>query len=297
MNTVSMDIPVYLADRKQKIDAYLDSLKLKTTEPYSILYDAAAFALAGGKRLRPILALATCDMLGGHLEQAIAPVCSLELVHTYSLIHDDLPCMDNDDYRRGRPTLHRQFPEAIALLAGDYLLTRAFELIASSPGLTAEQRIELTHILSSRAGGHGMIGGQVMDILAEGHPIDLPKLSEIHRRKTGDLITAAIEFGAVIAHANPDERKHLTQFGAEVGLAFQIIDDVIDVTASVEKHGKATSTDASKGKITYVQLMGIDKAKQTAEDHLHRGLEILRKVRKETFPLSAIAEKLVYRNI
>lgn len=208
--------------------------------------------LGGGKRFRPHLTLAVTEALNGSLESALTPACALEMVHAYSMIHDDLPCMDNDDFRRGKPTVHKAFPEGIAVLAGDWLLTEAFSLVSNHPKLTA--------ILAQRS--KGMIRGQVLDLEAEGSDVSLEALQEIHRYKTGQLIIAAAEFGSVIATGEID--PHFQKFAEHLGLAFQIVDDILDVTQ--EKHGR--KSDADNGKATYVSLLGLDGAALAAEREL-----------------------------
>ena len=195
------------------------------------LHDAATYSLlAPGKRLRPKVAIQITEALGGSKEAALIPACALELIHCYSLIHDDLPCMDDDDFRRGKPSLHRAFPEAIAVLTGDYLLTKAFEIIAEAPLISDAQKIKLIQCLSKRSGAPGMIGGQVLDIEATGKNITPEHLDQIHHQKSADLLTAAALFGGIIADTDDETLHSLEQFGAAFGLAFQITDDLLDVT-------------------------------------------------------------------
>lgn len=237
--------------------------------PQEKLFAAARhIVLAPGKRLRPLILLTTVAALDGPLDCALKPACALEILHTYSLIHDDLPCMDDDDYRRGLLTLHKKYDEATAVLTGDFLLTYAFEILAESPGLSAEARIQMIQVLAKSAGGQGMIGGQILDLDAEVNPPTLDQLKRIHQRKTADLFAAAFEMGGIISGASPQLQKELCLIGEEVGLAFQIIDDVIDLTDSVQKHGKTVSSDAINGKTTYVSLLGIEGAKQSAHQLL-----------------------------
>lgn len=195
-----MDITNYLASRGKLVEQQLDKLIPEKAVPYNSLFRAARYSLLiGSKRLRPILALATAETFGGDLESALSPACALEMIHKYSLIHDDLPCMDDDDFRSGHPSLHKVFPEGHAVLAGDFLLTQAFQILAEDPQLTSDKKVRLVSILARRSGGDGMIGGQVMDLEFEGIPIDLETLQFIHRNKTGAMITASIEFGGVLA--------------------------------------------------------------------------------------------------
>lgn len=228
------------------------------------LYQAARYSLLnGGKRLRPALVLMTTEALGGDIRKALLPAVALEMMHTYSLIHDDLPCMDDDDFRRGVPTLHKKYSEAIAVLAGDYLLTRAFELLADAPDLSAEQKTQLVKSLSQR--GNGMVLGQVHDIAAEGHLVDLATLSAIHKNKTGQLMKCALEFGGICA-GYPDIQA-LGNLGEELGLAHQIIDDVIDQS----KRAGTDSTDLDNNKSTYVKLLGINDSREKAM-HILKGI-------------------------
>ncbi len=204
-----------------------DALKelIPAGSPYhKSLFEGAGYALlAPGKRIRPLLVLQTAEMLEkGSCERALRPACALEMVHCYSLIHDDLPCMDDDDFRRGRPTLHKAYTEAHAVLVGDYLLTSAFEVLADAPGLSAEQKIALVQALSQNAGGNGMIGGQVMDI--EGSD----EVAELHRKKTAALFQCALEFGGIVTHATPEVQQKLSQFGKQFGELFQLVDDILD---------------------------------------------------------------------
>lgn len=233
---------------------------------------AVRYALLGkGKRFRPKLTLAITEILGGAIEDALSPACSIEMIHAYSMIHDDLPCMDDDDMRRGMPTVHRAFPEGIAVLAGDWLLTQAFEVIVDSPNLSPEKKVALTAILAKRAGGQGMIGGQVLDLNAEGKALTLDDLQCIHQRKTGALITAAVEFGSIVACGHAQER--LTRYGEHLGHAFQIVDDILDVTCGEEKHG--CSSDIKNGKATYVTLLGLQGACEATLNHLLLAKEAL----------------------
>jgi geranylgeranyl diphosphate synthase type II len=264
--------------------------------PEEKLYCAARYAVfSGGKRLRPLLTLAAVESLKGDSAAALTPACALELVHTYSLIHDDLPCMDDDDFRRGQPTVHKKFDEATAVLTGDFLLTYAFQVLAESPKLSAETKIELIQILSRRAGGSGMIGGQILDLSATNRKATSEELALMHQKKTGQLICAALEFGAVLSHAAKAERSALIAFGEEIGLAFQIMDDVIDVVASEKKHGKKVSSDQARNKSTYVSELGVENAKKAAEELLECALQ-----RTAAFPmpdpLVSIGEMLVKRN-
>lgn len=259
----------------------------------STLYEAARWVtLDGGKRLRPRLLLATVEALNGDMELAYTPCAALEMVHTYSLIHDDLPSMDNDDYRRGKLTLHKKYNEATAILTGDFLLTYAFEVLAKAPGLTSKQVVDLIQTLASRSGGEGMVLGQLLDL--EANKATLEQLQTIHRKKTAELLTASLEMGGIIANASSEMMEELRFIGDEIGLAFQIIDDVIDVTGSVKKHGKAISSDALNGKTTYVSLLGLEEAKKAAYALLENALRRLDAIPNSKL-LQEIATSLVKR--
>lgn len=260
---ITEDLQIFIQSYKPQIEAELQKLFPFSNTPQEKLFEAARYTLfTGGKRLRPLLVLAAVKTCRGKVEEAFLPACAIELIHTYSLVHDDLPCMDNDDFRRGKPTLHKQYDEATALLTGDYLLTYAFELLAKSPHLDAEQKVSLIETLASAAGSYGMIGGQVLDIW--GKIADLKFLENIYLRKTADLISASLCFGGIISHVSFEMLHTLKQFGQEIGLAFQIVDDIIDVTSPQKKHGRAISSDSENGKVTYVSLMGKEKAQELA---------------------------------
>lgn len=291
-----MNINSYLQAKKTLIEQKLDLLVPEKETPFNSLYQAARYSLlAGGKRLRPILAIATAEIFGKPDHSTLSPACALEMIHTYSLIHDDLPCMDNDDFRRGKPSLHKAFGEGHAVLTGDYLLTYAFEVIANDPNLSPQQKISLVSLVTKNCGCQGMIAGQVMDIQAEGKGIDLEILKQIHRYKTGALINASILSGAIVGEASPYEFQILNDFGMDIGIAFQIIDDVIDVTSSVAKHGKKIASDAANQKTTYVTLLGIEQARQTAENLYQSSISHLDKLKHDSSILKELAKCLVFR--
>lgn len=272
----------------------LSQLLTFPSPPESSLYEAARYITLGdGKRLRPLLLLATVAAFNGNLEAALSPACSLEMLHTYSLVHDDLPCMDDDDYRRGKLTLHKKFNEAIAVLTGDFLLTYSFEILSNSPQLSEKERLDLVRILSIRGGGNGMIGGQILDLESSHSQITLDKLQLIHQKKTGDLITAALEMGGIIAKADPVSQKILHAIGQEMGLAFQIIDDVIDLSS--EKHGKSISSDLANGKTTYISSLGKEGAKKAAYTLLDSALSNLHSLPNSQL-LQELSIALVHRN-
>ncbi len=228
-----------------------------------LVIDAARYSLlSGGKRIRPVLVLSTLESLSHKISDGLPYACAIEMIHTYSLIHDDLPCMDDDDFRRGRPTCHRQFSEAIAVLAGDTLLSLAFETMLGQRNVSCTQSIEAMKIIAGASGSLGMIGGQTLDISAEGKKISEDQLKQIHSQKTGALILAPVLAACAIANATPQISKLYEQFAKQLGLAFQIQDDILDVTASQEKLGKTVGKDARDDKSTYVSLYGIEQASQ-----------------------------------
>lgn len=260
------EIQRYLKEKAETVEARLKVYMEESVDIPGKLQKAMAYSLlAGGKRLRPVLALASAEALGGEEEQALPFACAVEMIHTYSLIHDDLPAMDDDDFRRGNPTNHKVYGEAMAILAGDALLTKAFGVMAEGalaaelPGDTA---LSLIREGADRAGAAGMVGGQVKDILAEGRQVTLKELQDIHRSKTGDLITWSVRVGAIVAGAGAEELRALTGYAERLGLAFQIQDDVLDVVGDREKLGKPVGSDEEKNKSTYPSLLGLDASKE-----------------------------------
>jgi geranylgeranyl diphosphate synthase type II len=264
-----MELKSYLKHRQELVNQYLEQC-LPAAEQYpATIHRAMRYSVfAGGKRLRPILALASAEAVGGKAEGTLPVACALELVHTYSLIHDDLPAMDNDDLRRGRPTSHKVFGEAMAILAGDALLTLAFELL-TSPSLgslmSPRQQVTIIRELSLAAGSCGLIGGQVVDIESEGKPVDAPQLEYIHTHKTGSLIRASVRAGGLAAGCSAEQLQALSGYGEKVGLAYQIIDDILDVEGESSTLGKNTGGDASAGKATYPSVWGMKQAKDQAQ--------------------------------
>lgn len=286
----------YLKDKIATIERTLDLQIPLIDSPYSLLYQAARYSLlGGGKRLRPVLVLATAEALGANENEALTAACALEMIHTYSLIHDDLPCMDDDDFRRGRPSLHKAYNEGHAVLTGDYLLTKAFDIIASDPHLSADKKVALIRQISKGSGCQGMIAGQVMDLEAEGKQIDIHLLQTIHHYKTGALIEASILCGGIAGGATHDEMNILESFGKDLGLAFQIVDDVLDVTSAKAKRGSMKGSDEANGKTTYVTLIGVENAKQKADDLLEQAINSLKGSRFEHSVLEKLATCLVKR--
>ncbi len=255
---------------------------------------------AGGKRLRPILCIAACEAVGGKGADTLPACCALEMVHTYSLIHDDLPAMDDDQLRRGRPTCHIVFGEATAILAGDALLTKAFEVLADHAALQApEQQIRWMRIvqhLARAAGCKGMIEGQMQDIHSEGRRLGMEQLEQLHRLKTGALIKAAVSIGAEIGRATPQETQALNLYAEKIGLAFQVQDDILNVEGDPEKLGKNVGTDRYRGKNTYPDLIGLEAAKTRAVSLIAEALRALDIFDTKTAPLRAVADHIIDRN-
>lgn len=262
-----------------------------------VLEAALAYALANpGKQLRSRLCRETATMVSGETVQSATRVGeAIECLHTYSLIHDDLPSMDNDDLRRGKPTVHRAFDEATAILVGDGLQAFAFEWVSETDGLSDTQKIKLVKLLSKSVGFDGMVGGQAMDIAAEGKSLDVSALKEVHLRKTGALIEASVLAGAICGEANAAQIEALGRFSRNIGLAFQVMDDVLDVTASSETLGKTAGKDIAADKSTYVACMGVDAARAYANDLLNEALALLSPFGQAADALIALSRLLVHR--
>ena len=246
--------------------------------PYGNIYEAMNYSLlAGGKRIRPVLTLETCRMCGGNVQQALPFACAVEMVHTYSLIHDDLPCMDDDDLRRGRPTNHKVYGEATAVLAGDALLTAAFEMMTEhSDGLDARRVLAAVDCLSHAAGAAGMVGGQVLDMAGEGRPQSVSELELTQSLKTGALISAAAELGCIVAGGTPDQRVAVREYAQCVGRAFQVRDDMLDVTSTDEVLGKPIGSDAENGKTTFVTALGLEGCAGLVEQLTRQAVDALK---------------------
>src|SRR5580658_6802927 len=255
-----IDFDQYLKERAALIEAALAQCVEESGGPAGQLFDAMRYSLmAGGKRLRPVLATAACEAVGGEIEAAMGLACAIEMIHTYSLVHDDLPCMDDDDLRRGRPTNHKVFGEAIATLAGDGLLTDAFKVLARRSLLAhvpISAVIDTVAQLAEAAGSAGMVGGQVIDLLAEGRNLTLSDLEVLHGKKTGALFVASVCGGARLGGATETQISALREYARKLGLAFQVADDLLDVEASAEQIGKRTQKDEARGKATYPALIG-----------------------------------------
>ncbi|MCA2694511.1 MULTISPECIES: geranylgeranyl diphosphate synthase CrtE [unclassified Microcystis] len=286
----------YLEEKRLIVESALDS-SLVIGNPAKI-YEAMRYSLlAGGKRLRPILCLATCELMGGSLEMALPTACALEMIHTMSLIHDDLPAMDNDDYRRGKLTNHKVFGEDIAILAGDGLLAYAFEYVATQTrNVPPLQILEVIARLGRTVGAAGLVGGQVLDLESEGKPdISAETLSFIHTQKTGALLETSVVSGAVLAGAKGEDIAKLARYAQNIGLAFQIIDDVLDITATKEELGKTAGKDLQAQKATYPSLWGIEGSRQQAQQLIDSAINELSGYDEAAEPLRAIAEYIVNR--
>ncbi len=290
----------YLNKRRSEVDRVLESyLPGPTCEP-ALIHEAIRYSLfAGGKRIRPILCLAACESVGGRSEVALPFAAAIELLHTYSLVHDDLPAMDNDTYRRGKLTNHKMFGEATAILTGDALLTAAFTMIAEK-GLAAsvspKKVLKIILELGSASGSTGMVGGQLNDIESQGKEgLYLEKLKEIHTHKTGVLIRAAIRIGGILGGAGPKKLSQLTAFGEKAGLAFQIADDILDVEGKEETLGKPVGNDQTRGKWTYPALVGVSRAKKEAAVLIEEALESLKSFGPEADSLRHIAYYITHR--
>jgi geranylgeranyl diphosphate synthase type II len=294
-----LKIEAYLKRRQRRVDNALKRWIPREKDYPSEIHRAMHYSLdAGGKRLRPILILAAAEAVGGRSADALPLACSLELIHTYSLIHDDLPAMDDDDFRRGKPTCHKVFGEAIAILAGDALLTEAFRLLTRPDlmkGIPPGRRLRAIHVVALAAGSLGMVGGQTVDILSEGRKVSGEVLEYIHRHKTGALITASVCAGGIAGGASSSQLKALAGYGENLGLAFQIIDDLLDVQGSAKKIGKAVGKDASKGKVTYPGLFGVEISRDVAESLIAQAIEYLAPLNCRAAPLREIARFVLER--
>jgi geranylgeranyl diphosphate synthase type II len=280
------------------ISRALDTALPEASGPQGRLHEAMRYSvLAGGKRIRSVLCLAACEAVGGDPEVAAEPAAAIELVHSYSLIHDDLPCMDDDDLRRGQPTNHRVYGEAVAVLAGDGLLSLAFEVMAgSSPAIPDSARLEMVRILAGCAGPKGMVGGQALDVGSEGiDDVDLPTLQYIHTRKTGALFSGACRIGGIAGGANERETTMLGKFGEKLGLAFQIVDDLLDETGHSDRLGKTAGKDRPRGKVTYPRILGLEESKRRVAELGRVADEIAGEFATRGEPLKAIARFIVDR--
>jgi geranylgeranyl diphosphate synthase, type II len=295
-----MDLKNYLKKMQQLVDEALEKYLPPGDElPASIHQSMRYSVFAGGKRVRPVLVLAACDAVGGSMDRALPAACAMEMIHTYSLIHDDLPAMDNDDFRRGNPTNHKVYGEATAILAGDALLTEAFILLSNPDAcrdLDSSIVSRVLHEISVCAGSRGMIGGQVVDMESEGNKeIDLATVQYIHTHKTGALIRASVRSGALIGGAQGDRLAAITRYGEAIGLAFQIADDILDIEGTTEEIGKDAGSDQARGKATYPAVLGLAESKRRAAELVDVALSSLEGFDAKADPLREIAAYIVKR--
>jgi len=295
-----VDIQAYLEQQRQKVDHFLKTVLPDGQNLHETLYQSMRYSLlGGGKRVRPILTIATAESVGSLAIEDLLPfAAALEFIHTYSLVHDDLPVMDNDDFRRGRPTNHKVFGEGLAVLAGDALLTMAFELCSQPPSKTTiglDRQVQVIYELSVGAGHNGMVGGQVLDIQSENQDIDLLALQTIHNYKTGRLIRAAVRIGGILGGATISQLDQLTKYAEDIGLAFQIADDVLNMTGTREELGKDPGTDAKRGKKTYPAFYGIEGARDLGEQCIKRAIQRLEHFDHRADPLRELAAFVVSR--
>jgi geranylgeranyl diphosphate synthase type II len=285
-----MDLDGYLKQATADTDAAMDRLLPSENERPGTIHAAMRYCVfAGGKRLRPVLCIAAAEACGGKREDALVAACALELMHTYSLVHDDLPCMDDDDLRRGRPTCHKVYGEGMAVLCGDALLTEAFAVLARS------KSVEMIAELASAGGSRKLIGGQVLDLEGEGKSFSLAELIRIHEAKTAALLTTSIRLGAMSAGADSEQVAALTKFGRALGLAFQVIDDILDVTQTTENLGKTAGKDAAVAKATYPAVMGLEESRKEAARLTAEALEALEVFGGDAVRLREIAGRMLLR--
>jgi geranylgeranyl diphosphate synthase, type II len=300
-SSAPFDLALYQRERARLIERELAISIAESNGPANRLIEAMRYSLmAGGKRLRPMLALAACEAVGGQPGSALGYACALEMIHTYSLVHDDLPCMDDDDLRRGRPTNHKVFGEAIAVLAGDGLLTDAFGLIARSAkaaGVPAEVIIDTIAELAEACGSNGMVGGQVLDLLAEGQPLTQHELEDLHSKKTGALFIASVCGGARLGGADSAQLQSLRNYAHALGLAFQVTDDLLDVEQTTEHLGKRAHKDDKRGKATYPSILGLEQSRALARELADRACKALAGFDTRAEPLRTLARFAVERNL
>jgi geranylgeranyl diphosphate synthase type II len=296
---MKLDINNYIKFWAKKVDSWLDQ-NIVSTSPYiDGLLESMRYSLfAGGKRLRPALIYSSFGIFDGYFDKVTPFAAAVEMLHTYSLIHDDLPAMDDDDLRRGKPTNHVVYGEGVAILAGDALLTKAFEIMTSrelNPDLDPSMMVDAANKLAVATGEKGMVGGQYADLKAEGGFFDEGTVSFIHMNKTAALIAYCCELGAILGYANEDEKKDMLLFGKKIGLAFQIIDDILDLTCTTEELGKNAKSDLKKQKATYPAVFGIEKSKSMADDLINSAFDILDKYGEAAMPLKELAKFVVSR--
>ena len=290
------DLKDYLKAQQKSVDTALNSFLPRAKVRPATIHEAMRYSIfAGGKRLRPILTLAAAEACGGEEEAALPPACAVEIMHTYSLVHDDLPAMDDDDLRRGRPTSHKVYGEGMAVLTGDALLTEAFTILAETPPTKRYPLKEILLEFSICGGSRKLIGGQVLDLEGEGKNLSKAQLVRIHENKTAALLTTSLRLGGMTANATPRQLEALTDFGYNLGLAFQVIDDILDVTQSTEKLGKTAGKDEAVDKATYPSIIGLEKSKKEAQRLTKKSLAALSVFGKKSSRLEEIAHYLLDR--
>ena len=294
--TPDFDLKQYLEARRLTVEEALEVALPQQDGPETRVVEAMRYSLfAGGKRLRPILCLAASEAVGGDLKAAMPAGCALEMIHTYSLIHDDLPAMDDDDLRRGKPTNHKVFGEAIAILAGDGLLTEAFVLLSDYNSLLPERAVQVIGVIAEAASYRGMVGGQVVDILSQNKRADLETVQQMHSRKTAALIAAATESGALTGKGSEAQVAALARYGRAIGLAFQIADDILDIEGDTELLGKTTGADEARGKVTYPAAVGLERSRQAANEMVNDALAALEGFDDRANPLRSLANYIITR--
>lgn len=290
------DLKPWLKSKQKEVDAALGRLLPRENTRPATIHKAMRYSVfAGGKRLRPILCLAAAEACGGKIENALAPACATEVMHTYSLVHDDLPCMDDDDLRRGRPTSHMVFGEGLAVLTGDALLTEVFTMIAQTPPTKRFSVRDYVEEIAITGGSKKLIGGQVLDLEGEGKKLTKKDLVRIHEAKTAALLTAAVRLGAMTANATPRKLEALTSFGYNLGLAFQVIDDILDVTQTTEMLGKTAGKDEAVDKSTYPAILGLDASRKEAARLTRKALKSLEVFGNKANRLEQISRYLLER--
>jgi geranylgeranyl diphosphate synthase type II len=296
-NSASFDLSAWVNVQAKAVDRALDSFLPKASTKPATIHKAMRYSLfAGGKRMRPALVLAAAEACGGDAEEAMPLACAVECIHTYSLIHDDLPAMDNDDFRRGKPTNHRVFGEGIAVLAGDALLTQAFEIAAQCRTWPRYDLRAIILDLAVASGSLQLIAGQVADLEGEGSKLSVPELRYIHERKTSALLCCSARLGGMSANCTTSQLKALTDFGYHVGLAFQVIDDILDVTQTSETLGKTAGKDVATQKATYPRLVGLDKSRKIAKQLTDKAFGALKPFKGRAVVLEALAKYLLQRD-
>jgi geranylgeranyl diphosphate synthase, type II len=286
----------FIEKNVREIENMLNELLSQKNTPETLQSSMIYSVNAGGKKIRPLLVLATLEDLGASSKDALQVACAVELIHTYSLIHDDLPSMDNDDYRRGKLTNHKVYGEAMAILAGDALQSLAFEILTNLNNTPPEIAVKLIRLLSIASGAEGMVGGQVLDIEGEKMDLTLEQLKRIHLNKTGALLSFCIEAGALLAGVDNEKMINLKEFAKNIGLTFQIQDDILDVTSTTEELGKNVGSDESSGKVTYPSLLGLEKAKEQLDYHHQLARNSLSFIDNEESLLLQFADFIVNRN-